>query len=158
MATSKLSDVKLLPTAALFAGGALVTALFSGSLAKLTARASFSEVLLVGMVVPSFTWVQLGASWFALANAARRSYWRDLGLVCLVGSAALLPATIANVVMASPPRWFSAANVLLSVAIMASLLVQLSMAKGRSLWWPASWCATITVNMLLFLWASSGWW
>ncbi len=50
-------------TARWFFGGALVTAVFSGSLAVLATEVGLPEVLIVGMLVPSFTWVvQLSAA------------------------------------------------------------------------------------------------
>ena len=55
--------------------------------------AELTEVLAVGMLVPSFTWaVQLSASGLALSAAQRKLYWGDLGRICLLGSVALLPA------------------------------------------------------------------
>lgn len=159
MIISQLQQAKILPTVVLFAGGAVVTSIFSGSLVNLTTKASLSEVLLTGMVVPSFTWlVQLGASWIGLTGSSRQAYWRDLGWICLIGSVALLPAALANLVLHHPPLWVSAANVLLSVAIMAVILFRLSVAKRRALGWPISWCLTIAANMALFAWFSSGWW
>jgi len=142
-----------------FIAGGAVTAVFSGSLARLTSRADLAEVLAVGMVVPCFTWaVQLAASAAVMAPARRRVYWGDLGRVCLLGSVALLPAALANLGLPQPPRWASVANVLASVAVMAVELFRRSAQRGTPLGWPISWCLTITVNMLLFLWASWGWW
>lgn len=159
MTISTFQQVKYLPTSALFIGGALITSIFSGSLANLTTKASFSEVLLNGMVVPSFTWlVQLGASWIGLHGLSRQEYWRDLGWICLIGSVALLPAALVNLALLHPPLWISAANVLLSVAIMAATLFRFSVAKRCALGWPISWCLTIAANMALFAWVSSGWW
>ena len=142
-----------------FLAGGAVTAVFSGSLAALTARASLAEVLLVGMLVPCFTWVvQLGASTVALPAGTRRLYWGDLGRVCLLGSVALLPAGLANLALPHVPPWVSAANVLASVALMAAALFRLSARHGIAPGWPISWCLTITVNMMLFLWSSRAWW
>jgi hypothetical protein len=142
-----------------FVAGGVVTSLFSGSLAALTDRVGLAEVLLVGMVVPCFTWVvQLGASAAAMPAGRRRLYWGDLGRVCLLGSVALLPAALANLALARPPLWASAANVLASVALMAAALFRLSARHGIAPGWPISWCLTITVNMMLFLAASRNWW
>jgi hypothetical protein len=60
-----------------FLGGAVITALFSGSLAVLTHDIDPVEVLIVGMIVgmivPSFTWVvQFSASMIELSAAPRR--------------------------------------------------------------------------------------
>lgn len=146
-------------TAGWFTAGAVVTAIFSGSLAPAAVHATLAEVLLVGMVVPSFTWVvQLTASAVALTPERRRLYWGDLGRICLLGSVALLPAAIVNLAFQPAPLWISAANVLASVALMAAALFRLSARHGRSPAWPISWCLTITVNMCLFVWSSWKWW
>ena len=142
-----------------FVLGALVTSAFSGSLAVPAVHASLFEVLAVGMIVPSFTWVvQISASAIGLSPQLRRLYWGDLGRVCLVGSVALLPAAAVNFVVSHPPLWVSSANVLASVALMAVDLFRRSAGNGISPKWPASWCLTITVNMALFLWSSHRWW
>jgi hypothetical protein len=146
-------------TVAWFAAGGLVTAAFSGSLAALAANAGLTEVLAVGMLVPCFTWVvQLSASGIAMPAALRRLYWGDLGRVCLLGSFALLPAAVVNLCLPGSSGWLSAANVLASVALMGAALFRLSALHRIAPGWPISWCLTITVNMLIFLWASSKWW
>jgi hypothetical protein len=149
----------MLATAAYFVAGAAVTSIFSGSLAALASNAGLVEVLTVGMLVPCFTWiVQLGASAVALPSAHRRLYWGDLGRICLLGSVALLPAAIANLCLQHAALWLSAANVLASVALMGADLFRRSYRHGIAVGWPSSWCITITVNMLLFLWSSRKWW
>jgi hypothetical protein len=152
-------DSHLALTAALFLGGGLVTAVFSGSLARLTTQAGLAEVLFIGMVVPTFTWaVQLTASAAVMPAAERRLYWVHLGWICLLGSFALLPAAFVNLVWPEAPRWLSAANVLASVALMGVTLFRLTRPDHISAFWPISWCATITLNMTLFLLASWHWW
>lgn len=159
MTTLNPRTSNLLPTAALFIVGALVTACFSASLYRLTRGVTFSHVLLIGMIVPSFTWlVHLSASWVILPVEASLGYWLILSTVCLIGSAALLPAAIVNVAFAHPPGWLSAVNVLLSVVMMAVVLFCLSASQGHHWLWPASWCLTIAANMTLFVWISSSWW
>ena len=146
-------------TAGWFGAGAMVTAVFSGSLAALARNADLAEVLMVGMIVPSFTWVvQMTASGIGLPSALRRLYWGDLGRVCLLGSIALLPAAIVNLCLPQAPLWLSAGNVLTSVALMAVELFRRSARQGIAPGWPVSWCLTITVNMALFVLASWGWW
>jgi len=149
----------LLATAGWFVGGAVVTAPFSASLALLAKHADWREVLTVGMIVPSFTWlVQLTASAVGLPARERRLYWGELGRVCFWGSVALLPAAGLNVALAAPPGWVSAANVLASVTLMAAMLLRRCRPHGIHPLWPASWVATITVNMAIFLYASRNWW
>jgi len=146
-------------TAIWFTLGAAVTAVFSGSLAVPAVNAPVTGVLAVGMVVPSFTWlVQLSASGLCLGRLQRQLYWGDLGRVCMLGSVALLPAAAVNLLVPGPPLWVSAANVLMSVAIMAGDLFRRSAKHGIPLLWPISWCLTIALNMALFLWSSRSWW
>jgi len=146
-------------TAGWFGAGGAVTAVFSGSLAALATNAELAEVLIVGMLVPSFTWVvQMTASAIGLPSALRRLYWGDLGRVCMIGSVALLPAAIVNLCLPQAPLWLSAGNVLISVAIMGAELFRRSSRHGIASGWPISWCLTITVNMGLFVWSSWGWW
>ena len=145
--------------ATLFALGGVVTAAFSGSLAVPAVNAKLAEVLAVGMVVPSFTWVvQLSASGICLGPRLSRLYWEALGKICLLGSVALLPAACVNFLVKNPPLWISAVNVLASVALMAADLFRRSAANQIPTKWPVSWCLTITINMALFLWCSRGWW
>ena len=142
-----------------FIAGGVVTALFSGSLAMLAKNAGLGEVLCVGMLVPSFTWVvQLTASGLWMPGTVRPLDWGELGRVCLLGSFALLPAAIVNLCLPQAPLWVSAANVLASVAIMGVTLHRRSTRLGIAAVWPISWALTITVNMALFVWMSRAWW
>ena len=153
------SGYSILATTAWFAAGAAVTAVFSGSLAALASNAGLVKVLTVGMLVPCFTWIiQLGASALALPPSLGRLYWGDLGRICLLGSVALLPAAIANLCLPRAPLWLSAANVLASVTLMGADLFRRSARHGIAAGWPLSWCLTITVNMILFVWSSKNWW
>ena len=146
-------------TAVWFAAGAAVTTVFSGSLAALASNAGLVEVLSVGMLVPCFTWVvQLGVSALLLPVSLRQLYWGDLGRICLLGSVALLPAAIVNLCLPWAPLWLSAVNVLASVALMGADLFRRSARHGIAPGWPLSWCFTITVNMMLFVWSSRNWW
>jgi hypothetical protein len=148
-----------LVTAILFLLGGFVTAVFSGSLVRLTSKAGLFEVLAIGMIVPSFTWlVHLSASGICMNSIERRLYWGDLGRICLWGSLALLPAAAVNLAIARPPIWASAVNVVCSVAIMAIQLFRLSRKHSRSIGWPISWTLTITLNMTLFVMSSWSWW
>lgn len=142
-----------------FLAGAAVTAIFSGSLAVLTKKVGLTEVLITGMIVPSFTWmVQLSAALIGLPKTQRRYYCGDLGRVCVIGSVALLPAAYANLSLPSPAGWRSVVNVLLSVTLMGLSLFRLSARHEIDPRWSAGWCLTICVNMGLFLWASWHWW
>ena len=154
-----LTDYSYRATAIYFILGGAVTAIFSGSLVRLAHAASPGEVLVVGMIVPSFTWlVHLLASARLLPVDLRRCYWGDLARVCLIGSIALLPAAAFNFLAVAPALWPSVANVLASVVVMAVCLFALSAAHNISSKWPASWCLTIACNMALFATVSRSWW
>jgi hypothetical protein len=95
-------------TAILFAVGALITSVFSGSLTALTSDVGLVKVLAVGMIVPSFTWwVQLVASSIWLDHKKRQLYWAELARICVLGSVVLLPGAFANLVAPHPPLWRS---------------------------------------------------
>lgn len=163
MTASDTSSIRREPsdvaTLALFIAGGVVTALFSGSLDVPAVNAGLLEVLGIGMIVPSFTWlVQMSSSLLTMPALLRRRYWFALGRACLIGSVALLPAAIANLTVANLSPWWSAANVLLCVAAMAVDLFRQCPQAGISRGWPASWLATITINMSLFAWFSRMWW
>lgn len=156
---SQLPDDAFFKTAKFFIAGVFVTAVFSGLLARLTPNADLEEVLAIGLIVPSFTWVvQLFVSSKLLPTDNRRKYHAALSRVCLLGSIALLPAAVINLCLAQPPFWISAANVLASVVIMAIDLFRRSAAQNISRWWPVSWCGTIACNIAIFVWVSRDWW
>lgn len=140
----------------LFALSFVVTALFSASLKVFFPRASWAEVLGKGLLIPCFTWsVQLILSAACLSGERRLVYWGQLGAVCLIGSAALLPAAAYNLVAPGPRPAVSVASVLASVALMAlSLSVKLERRKFSRLW-AASWVLLIVVNMSLYLYSVS---
>src|SRR5918997_3128839 len=102
--TSKAHDeTSLTKIAALFALSFAVTAAFSASLKVFFATESWGVVLAKGLLIPCFTWaVQLALSAIYLRGARRLVYWEQLGVVCLAGSAALLPAGAYNFAAGSP--------------------------------------------------------
>lgn len=153
------ANYSYLATAGWFIAGGIVTAIFSGSLVMLAQNAQLGEVLFVGMVVPSFTWVvQMAASAIGMSGQQRKIYWGELGRVCLLGSFALLPAALINLCLSGPPIWISGVNVITSVAIMGAMLYRRTTRHGIAPAWPISWLFTITVNMDLFMWVSRRWW
>lgn len=140
--------------ALLFASSFLVTAVFSASLKTFFAAESWTEVLVKGLVIPCFTWtVQLVLSALYLNAERRIVYWTQLGVVCLVGSLALLPAAFVNFAHASPPPSLSALNVLLSVVVMATCLHRRLRARGFAPRWTVGWVVLICINMSLYLWS-----
>lgn len=142
--------------ALLFALSFVVTAAFSASLKVFFTRDSWIEVLGKGLLIPCFTWsVQLILSAAYLRGERRLTYWEQLGVVCLIGSAALLPAAVYNLTVASPRTAVSVVSVLVSVALMASSLYLRLRRRGFNGLWAASWVLLILVNMSLYLYSVS---
>lgn len=140
----------------LFALSFVVTAVFSASLKVFFPDASWAEVLSKGLLIPCFTWsVQLILSAAYLSGERRLDYWMQLGAVCLIGSAALLPAAVYNLTASSPRPSVSVASVLASVILMASSLHLRLRRRGFSGRWAAGWVLLIIVNMSLYLYSVS---
>lgn len=129
----------------------LVTAVFSVSLKTFFAAESWTLNLSKGLIIPCFTWtVQLILSAFLLRGAERIYYWTQLGIICLIGSFALLPAGFYNFAAADPSPLVSIFSVLSCVAIMCvTLYFRLRPHKYNALW-TLGWTATIIVNMSLY--------
>ena len=150
------SAPSLFRIAVLFALSFLVTAIFSASLKTFFAADSWGEVLAKGLLIPCFTWAaQLLLSVAYLRGARRLIYWEQLGVVCLAGSAALMPAAAYNFATASPQPLVSAVNVLASVILMAAMFYGRVRAHGFGARWAASWIALICLNMSLYLYSIS---
>lgn len=129
----------------------LVTAVFSFSIKTFFAAESWTLNLSKGLLIPCFTWtVQLVLSAFLLRGAERIFYWTQLGIICLVGSIALLPAAFYNFAVAVPSPYFSIFSVLLCVAIMCVTLYFLLKPHRYNFLWTLGWTATIIVNMSLY--------
>jgi len=135
----------------LFVLSFLVTAVFSVSLRTFFAADAMTRDLSKGLIIPFFTWtVQLILSAFLLRGEERIFYWTQLGIICLVGSIALLPAAFYNFAVADPSPVVSIASVLLCVALMCVTLYFRLKPRGYSLLWTLGWTATIIVNMSLY--------
>jgi hypothetical protein len=155
-----LTDARFKPSlkaiVILFVLSFFVTAIFSASLKVFFTSQSWREVLMKGIIIPCFTWtVQLILSALYLNKEQRVIYWTELALVCLIGSAALMPAAFYNLLAARPAPAVSVANVLASVALMGTLLytrLKLRRFKAR---WAASWLILILINMSLYLYSIS---
>ena len=149
-------DPSLAKIAALFALSVVVTAAFSASLKVFFAAERWGVVLAKGLLIPCFTWaVQLALSAIYLRGARRLVYWEQLGVVCLAGSAALLPAAAYNFAAGSPRPLVSALNVLASVALMGLMLYGRLRPRGFAARWALGWIALICVNMALYLYSIS---
>jgi hypothetical protein len=135
----------------LFVLSFLVTAVFSVSIKKFFAAESWALNLSKGLLIPCFTWtVQLILSAFLLRGAERLFYWTQLGVICLVGSVALVPAGLYNFAVDAPSPYVSIASVLLCVAIMCVTLYFRLKPRGYNPLWTIGWTATIIVNMSLY--------
>ena len=135
----------------LFIASFVVTAVFSVSLKTFFAAESWTLNLSKGLLIPCFTWtVQLILSAFLLRGAERIFYWTQLGIICLVGSIALLPAAFYNFTVAVPSPIYSIVSVLLCVAIMCVTLYFLLKPRNYNALWTLGWTATIIVNMSLY--------
>lgn len=135
----------------LFVLSFLVTAVFSVSIKKFFAAESWALNLSKGLLIPCFTWtVQLVLSALLLRGAERLFYWTQLGIICLVGSMALLPAGFYNFAVAAPSPYVSILSVLLCAAIMCATLYFRLKPGGYNPLWTLGWTATIIVNMSLY--------
>lgn len=135
----------------LFVLSFLVTAVFSVSIKTFFAAESWTLNLSKGLLIPCFTWtVQLILSALLLGGEERLFYWTQLGVICLVGSIALLPAAFYNFAVQSPSPLVSIVSVLLCVAIMCVTLYFRLKPRGYNLLWTIGWTATIIVNMSLY--------
>lgn len=147
---------KLVKIAILFILSFLVTAIFSVSLKVFFADESWTINLSKGLLIPCFTWtVQLILSAIFLDGEERLVYWEQLGVICLVGSIALLPAAIYNFAAEKPLPIVSVINVLASVAVMSLTLFARLKPRGFKTRWAIGWTATIFVNMSLYLYSIS---
>lgn len=135
----------------LFVLSFLVTAVFSVSLKTFFDSDAMTRDLSKGLIIPFFTWtVQLLLSAFLLRGDERLFYWTQLGVICLIGSVALLPAAFYNFAVAEPLPVVSIASVLLCVAIMCVTLYFRLKPRGYNILWTIGWTATIIVNMSLY--------
>ena len=135
----------------LFTASFLVTAVFSVSIKTFFAAESWSVNLSKGLLIPCFTWtVQLLLSALLLRGAERIFYWTQLGIICLVGSFALLPAAFYNFAADNPSPLVSIVSVLLCVAIMCVTLYFRLRPRNYNASWTIGWTATIIVNMSLY--------
>jgi hypothetical protein len=134
----------------------VVTAVFSFSLKTFFVDESWTQTLSKGLLIPCFTWtVLLVASAIYLTGERRLEYWAQLGVVCLIGSIALLPAAFYNFFAAAPSPAVSVVNVLASVAIMFLTLYARLKARRFDSRWAFGWMAAIVVNMLLYIYSIS---
>ena len=129
----------------------LVTAVFSVSLKTFFGGDRWLFDLSKGLIIPFFTWiVQLGLSALLLRGDERFFYWTQLGVICLIGSVALLPAAFYNFIVPAPSPFVSIVSVVICVAIMCVTLYFRLKPRGYSPLWTIGWTGTIIVNMSLY--------
>ncbi len=134
----------------------IVTAVFSTSLKVFFANQSWTEVLSKGLLIPCFTWtVLLIVSAIYLPRNRRLDYWTQLGIVCLIGSIALLPAAFYNFIAVEPLSVISIINVLASVSVMCVTLYARLKARNFDSLWAFGWMATIVVNIMIYIYSIS---
>ncbi len=139
----------------LFALSFLVTAVFSVSIKTFFAAESWTLNLSKGLIIPCFTWtVQLLLSAFLLRGADRLFYWTQLGVICVIGSFALLPAAFYNFAVSNPSPVISIVSVLACVLIMCVTLYFRLKPGSFNLLWTLGWTATIIVNMSLYAYSA----
>lgn len=135
----------------LFVLSFLVTTVFSVSLKTFFSADAMMRDLSKGLIIPFFTWiVQLALSAFLLRGDERFFYWTQLGIVCLIGSIALLPAAFYNFAIDNPLPIVSIVSVLLCVVIMCITLYFRLKPHKYNLLWTLGWTLTIIVNMSLY--------
>jgi hypothetical protein len=141
---------------ALFILSFLVTAIFSASLKNFFTTESWALNLSKGLLIPCFTWtVQIILSGLLLYYERRIIYWTQLGIACLVGSFALLPAAFYNFMAVNPSPLISVINVLISVFVMCLTLYFGLKSRRFNPLWTVSWAVTIIINMSLYLYSIS---
>ena len=134
----------------LFILSVLLTAIFSYSL-QVFLEEDYITLTFKTMLVPCFTWLVLLVAAFRSFNQKRfQEYGRVAGWVCVVGSAALIPAGIYNFISLTPDVAYSVANVLVCVLIMSVLFYVLLRRYAFSIKWWWAYNALICVNMSIF--------
>ena len=134
----------------LFLLSILLTAVFSYSL-QVFLKQDYVTLTLQTMLIPCFTWLVLIISASQKFKAERFiDYCTIAGLVCLVGSAVLVPSGVYNFTAVKPDINYSAINVLVCVFIMSILFYLLLRKYEFSIKWWWAYNILICVNMGIF--------
>ena len=134
----------------LFLLSILLTAVFSYSL-QVFLKQDYVTLTLQTMLIPCFTWLVLIISASQKFKAERFiDYCTIAGLVCLVGSAVLVPSGVYNFTAVKPDINYSAINVLVCVFIMSILFYLLLRRNEFSIKWWWAYNILICVNMGIF--------
>ena len=134
----------------LFLLSILLTAVFSYSL-QVFLKQDYVTLTLQTMLIPCFTWLVLIISASQKFKAERFiDYCTIAGLVCLVGSAVLVPSGVYNFTAVKPDINYSVINVLVCVFIMSILFYLLLRKYEFSIKWWWAYNILICVNMGIF--------
>lgn len=128
----------------------LLTAVFSYSL-QVFLREDYVTLTLKTMLIPCFTWLVLVLSASGKFTPERFSdYCTIAGVVCVAGSAMLLPGGLYNFIAVKPNINISIVNVLACVFIMSMLFYILLRRNGFSISWWWAYNVLICINMGIF--------
>ena len=133
-----------------FLASALFTAIFSYSLNAFL-KESLTVLTLKTMLIPCFTWsILLISAYFLLPEEKKTAYFVLAGMVCMIGSAVLVPAGIYNFITAAPVIEISVVSVFMCVLLMSFFFyIFLKKAEISLNWWLA-FNVLIFINMTLF--------
>ena len=134
----------------LFLLSVLLTSVFSYSL-QVFLREDYVTLTLKTMLIPCFTWTILVLAASRKFTRERFSYYCTIAaVVCVVGSAVLVPGGVYNFIAAKPNINVSIVNVLASVSIMSMLFYALLRRSGFSINWWWAYNLLICCNMGIF--------
>ena len=134
----------------LFVGSVLLTSIFSYSLQPFL-KEDFLILTLKTMLIPCFTWtILILLSYKKLSFEKWKEFLLISGLVCIVGSALLVPAGIYNFISDSPLIIVSVISVLSCVVAMSGLYYRLLPTRDLSRYWWRAFNILICINMSLF--------
>ena len=136
--------------AILFFISIILTAIFSYSL-QFFLREDYAMLTLKTMLIPCFTWTVLIIAAYKDFTVSRfLEYASIAGLVCVSGSAILVPCGIYNFLSIKPDINYSVVSVLLSVMIMSILFYVLLLRNQFSIRWWWAYNILICINMTIF--------
>jgi len=131
-----------------------LTAIFSYSL-NVFLKEDYTTLTLKTMLVPCFTWTVLILFAYAKLQYVRfTNYALIATIVCVSGSAILVPCGIYNFMATKPDIILSIISVLASVIVMSALFYVLLTKNGYSQKWWWAYNILICINMTLFYFIS----
>lgn len=134
----------------LFLLSIFLTSVFSYSL-QVFLKQDYVTLTLQTMLIPCFTWVILIISASQKFKANRfADYCTIAGVVCVTGSAVLVPGGVYNFISAKPDINYAVINVLACVLVMSVLFYVLLRKYGFSVNWWWAYNILICLNMSIF--------